>query len=371
MHKDFPEVESLPVRVACGGHRLVGGAAPWLILVVVVLGLLGGLAMWGPGRGGSDSADAQAENAAATHNKDITGELEELGDLLIQGAENKRDLRPLLDRLDALIAEQPGSAEAHTLHAQILLEAGRPEEALGAFQEALKIQPRQAQVHEMAGNLAMRLEQFEGARHHYEQALSIEPGSGRYAVCLANLQFKINEDDEALVTLLSALRRDSELHSAYSLIADIYAKKNKIRLALDQSQRAIDTVPEGKPRTRSVYVLKRAALLRRNNQPAESLAVLSELSPDAGLRALVLKDMATSWAMLGKPEMAAKLYEQVLRGDPSSDLAAAAAARWRIKVGDIDAAREHVGALRRINPRHEDLIELERELGDGGGVVTD
>ncbi len=57
----------------------------------------------------------------------------------------------------------------------------------------------------MTGDLAMNLKQFEDARHHYEQALSIEPGSGKYAVCLANLQFKINEDDQALTTLLSAL----------------------------------------------------------------------------------------------------------------------------------------------------------------------
>jgi tetratricopeptide (TPR) repeat protein len=368
MDRDFHHVLFPVVRFNdCDGRR-VGGAVPWLIFVVVVLGLLGALALWGPGRGGSESIDPLVDGVVSGSSKDITDELEKLGDLLIQAGENKRDIGPLLGRVEKLIVEQPESVEAHTLHAQMLLEAGRPGDALGAFQAALKIEPRQARVHQMAGDLAMNLEMFEDARHHYEQALSIEPGSGRYAVSLANLQFKVREDAEATETLLTALRRDSELHSAYALLADIYARKNKVQLALGQLRRAIESVPEEDSRTRSIYVIKRAALLRRDNQAAESLAALQGLGMDGGLRGLILRDMATSWMMLGKPEMAAELYEGVLRADPSSDLAAAGAAKWRMKVGDMDAARKHVQTLRRINPRHESLIELERELGKGDGV---
>lgn len=335
---------------------------PWLILVGVVIALLAALALVGPGRGKNAATDSNTPPASPADGQAITETLQELGDQLSQAVENSRDLDPLLDRLNQLLAEHPDVAEAHTLHAQMLLEAGRPEDALVAFQSSLKIQPRQASLHQVSGDLAMNLKQYEDARHHYEQARSIEPGSGRYAISLANLQLKLNEDDQALETLLTALRRDSGLHGAYALLADIYAKKNKLQLALDQSQRAIETAPAESVNTIAVYTIKRAALLRRNNQPAESLAALNALSPPAHLQSKILQDTATSWAMLGKPQMAAELYENVLRADPSSDLAAAQAAAWRIKADDPEAAKQHLQTLRRINPRHEAILELESKL---------
>ena len=365
MHNDIHQGPSSPVIVSRRGRRRSGSAAPWLILVVVVLGLLGALAIWGPGRGTTGSVDTKSDSGATADSKGIADELETLGDRFIQASENGRDIQPLIDRVEGLIAKHGDSAEAHTLHAQMLLEAGRPGEGLKAFEAALAVQPREARVHQMAGDLAMNLGQYEVARHHYEQALSIEPGSGRYAVSLANLQFKLHEDDRAVATLLTALRRDSKLHGAYMLLSDIYAGQNKLGLALDQAGRAIDSVPAGDTRTRSIYVVKRAALLRRDNRPAESLAALQGLALQGGLESLILRDTARSWGMLGKPGMAAEVYERVLRADPSSDLAAAEAARWRIKAGDLEAARKHVEALRRINPRHEALEGLDKALGGG------
>ncbi len=351
-------------------RRAFGGAAPWLILVVVVLAGLGALALWGPGRGGPGPADPKDTAAPLMDAETLGQELAGIGDLFSQAMENQRDMQPVIDRLDKLVAQQP-TAKAHTLHGQVLMYAGRSAEALAAFEASLELQPRKVNTHRLAGNLAMKLEQYDKARHHYEQARSIEPGKGEHAVYLANLQVKLNEDDQAQATLLTALRRDSQLHSAYALLSDIYTKKNKLGLALDQIQRAIETVPANNPNLRTVYVLKRAAILRRDNQPAESLATLNALPSDTRMQPKVLRDTATSWVMLGKPKMAAELYEQVLRIDPSSDLAAAEAARWRIKVGDTDAARGLLKTLRRINPRYEALVELEQKLGELDSTPTE
>jgi tetratricopeptide (TPR) repeat protein len=334
---------------------------PWLILVVAVLAVLGALSMWGPGRGGPVPSDPQVGAASSADTESVIDDLSELGDLFAKVMENNRDAQTVIDRIDGLIVQNQDLPEAHTLRGQMLIYAGRAPEALTAFQASLELQPRQADIHRMAGGLAMKLGQYDDARHHYEQARSIEPGNGEHAVYLANLQVKLNEDDQATETLLAALRRNSELHGAYALLSDIYAKKNKLNLALGQIQRAIETAPNDTT-TRLIYVLKRAALQRRDNQPAESLATLNALPQDIRLQPKVLQDTATSWAMLGKPLMAAELYERVLAVDPSSDLAAAAAAHWQIKAGNVDAARQHVQTLRRINPRYTTLPELERKL---------
>ncbi len=364
MDHDLKQPDTTHPKYTPANRRHTGAAMRWLLLVVVVLAILGASALWGPGRGGPDPADPNANAPAPADLQAINTELEALGDLFGQVIENQRDPQPVIERIDKLLASHPDSAEAHMLRSQALLYDGQSEEALLALQASLKLKPRQAKAHRLAGNLAMKLQQYEDARHHYEQAMTIEPGNGESAVFLANIQLKLNENDQAAATLLTALRRNSELHSAYALLSDVYAKKNKLQLALDQAHRAIETAPTDNPNLRTAYTLKRAALLRRNNQPAESLAVLEALPADARLETNVLRDTATCWAMLGKPAMAAELYERVLKVDPSSDLAAAQAASWRIKAGDMDAARSHVQTLRRINPRHDALIELERKLNE-------
>lgn len=343
---------------------------PWLIAVVVVLALLGAMALWGPGRGGSDPAGGGSNAAAPADAQTVSAELAELGDRFAQTMDNQRDAGQLIDRIDRFLADHPDAADAYTLRGQALIYAGRPEEALKSFERSLELAPRQAGVRVLAGTTAMGLERYQEALKHYETALSIEPGNGINAIYLANVQQKIGQDDEAVATLLTALRRDSGLHGAYALLSDIYTKQNKLAMAMDQIGRAIETAPEVNVSARTAYTVKRAALLRRDNRPAEAIAALEALPPEARLRPEVLRDTATGWAMLGKPAMAAELYERVLAVDPSSDTAAAGAARWWVKAGNPDAAKRNLQALRRINPRHEAVNELDATLNTPPPAAT-
>lgn len=328
----------------------------------MVLALLGAMALWGSGRGAAQQAGPATAEPAPGDAEALSAELAELGDLFGQVMDNQRDAQPLIDRIDRLLADHPDDAEAHTLRGQVLIYAGRRQEALAALERSLELEPRQARVQVLAGTAAMGLGHYEQARKHYETALSIEPGKGMHAVYLANVQQRVGEDDLAVTTLLTALRRDSQLHNAYALLSDIYAKQNKVSPALGQIDRAIETAPAQDTSARTAYTLKRAALLRRDNKPAEAIAALDALPVEARIRPDVLRDTATSWAMLGKPAMAAELYERVLAADPGNDLAAAEAARWWIKADNPDAAKRNRQALRRINPRHEALNELDAKL---------
>lgn len=260
-------------------HRDTGSAAPWLVLAVLLLAVLGALALWGPGR----STDSDGDGPAAAKPSDsvireIAQELGEIGELFSKVMENNRDAQPLIDRVDAVLADHPSLAEAHTLRGQLLMFMGRLDESLGAFHASLEAKPRQPEVLMLAGSVAGKIGRYEDARHDFEQALSIEPGNGRYAISLASAQIKLGHDDQAVQTLLTAIRRDSQLHGAYMTLSDIYGKQNKISMAMSQIEHAIEKVPWDKPRLRVVYTLRRAALLRRDNQPAESLAALQSLA---------------------------------------------------------------------------------------------
>lgn len=365
MNGDLPQRLTESINAHSRSRRNAGGAATWLIVGLLLLTTIAALTLWGSGRRGHKPVSIPPIDPAlltAEATGPVDAELSALGDLLGQVMENKRDVQPLVDRIDVFLASHPDSAAGHMLKGQALMYGGRLAESIEAFERSLELEPRQAQVHSLAGTAAMMLNQDDRARHHYEQALSIEPDNGPFAVFLANVQQKLDQDDQAVMTLLTALRRDSTLHEAYALLSDIYAKENKLSLAMDQIKRAIESTPADQPNTAVTYALKRAALLRRDNQPAESLAVLDALPSSALLRRDVQRDTATSWAMLGKPAMAAELYERVLTIDPSNDHAAAEAAHWWLKADNPDAARKALQALRRINPRSEAIPDLNKAL---------
>ncbi len=350
--------------------RMRGSAGAWILLAVVLLALVAALAVWGPGRGSREQVKQDTSAAQATSLDDAMDELEVLGTLLNQARDNGQDVQTLIDRVDAVIQDHPDLAAAHTQRGLILMFAGRGDESLLAFEASLKSDPRQPKVQSLAGGVAMQLKRYEDARHHFEQAVSIEPGNGKHAIGLAMAQLNLGEEDQAVQTLLSAIRRDDGLHQAYMTLSDIYAMQNKTGLALSQIERAIELAPEDESGLLVAYTRKRAGLLRRDNKPGESLAALTALPPSAQLEPAVMLDTATSWMMLGKPAMAAEVYERALKLDPSNDLAAAQAARWRIKAGDPDIARKHIETLHRINPRYSDLEELDRALREVNQTTT-
>ena len=340
--------------------RESGSATPWIIVVVLLLVGLLAVSLWSPDRSVRVVGGDEASDPSMIAMQAVAEEVGEIGDLFGQVMDNGRDAQPLLDRIDAVLEEHPALAEAHTLRGQMLMYAGRPDESIQAFERSLELDERQPEVLMLAGTLAGKMQRYEDAKRHFEEALTIEPDNGRYAISLATAQIRLGQDDEAVQTLLAALRKDSKLHSAYMVLSDIYAKQNKLEIALSQIERALEYVPDDKQTLKVTYALRRAALLRRDNQPGESLAVLTMLGGDAVYQPNVMRDIATSWVMLGKTAMAAEHYEQALARDPSNDLAAAEAAKLRIKAGDIDQAKKHLQTLRRINPRSEAILEIDK-----------
>lgn len=292
----------------------------------------------------------------------LNDQLDELGDQFGGVMEHQRDTQPLIDKINALIAEHPGAPEAHTLLGQVLIFAGRFDDGLAELKQSLKLNPDQPNVHELAGTTAATLGRLDEAEHQYTEAMRLDPDNPRHAVFLATVQHKLGRDDQAIATLINVVQHDAGQHAAYALLSDIYAGQGKLGLALDQAQRAIDALNKPNSPTFVLYTRKRAKLLRQDKQPAESLALLTALPEKAQTRPDVMRDIAESWDMLGKPALAAQLYEQALTADPTNDLAAAEATRWWLKAGDPEAAQRTLAALRRINPRHPDLPKLDAEI---------
>ncbi len=69
----------------------------------------------------------------------------------------------------------PDLADAHDLHARILIDAGNLAAAHEAWSLALQLEPRHAGAHKGMGFLLYRLGNFDGALDHLETALSADP----------------------------------------------------------------------------------------------------------------------------------------------------------------------------------------------------
>ena len=323
-------------------------------------------------RGDRGATEMAAGSGSDFDRSKAIAELESWEQQLEAAIKPGQNLAAVISGAIELVERYPAFAPARLLLGHCLLSAARFEPAYEQFEESLRLDPRQPEVHLNAGTVAAQLGRLDDARRHYSEAVGLDTGNSRYRVHLAFLSIKQGRHDEARRGLLGALRIDSSLHQAHAGLSDVFAKQNKIGPALDRIGRALELLDDQEQNTRVIYTRKRAALLRRLNQPDEALAVLTQMVDDMREAALgdpgVSQDLARCWAMMGQPEKAAAHYEWLLYQDPSNDHAAARAAHWNLKAGSPEAARRNLQDLRRINPRSPALPELERELRTANGV---
>lgn len=287
---------------------------------------------------------------------------EDLGGRLQSAIEHRRDLNPLLAEAQQLVEQHPELVEARTLLGQIYMMGGRPAQAREHFEQALALHPDQPELHLFTGSLAMQLGDVAGAEAHYDRAVALNPREPRYRMHLATVYLKQQRLEAARDQMNQALAINSSMHSARSGLAEVHAQLGQMNEAVEQMRRALELVPTGDEKLRALYTRKYAGYLRRAGDAQQALRVLLGLPPHQQFQPPVMEALAETWGQLGQPGRAAAHYEQALVLDPSDDASAAAAADWYLRANDTRAARTAVDRLRRINPRHKMLVELERRL---------
>lgn len=332
-----------------------GGAGVWALLgtLAVAVVLLVVLAWWMSAPGPAAGPPTAEDHAR----------LEALQAKLRSAIANQRMVTPLIGEAESLVARHPDMNDARVTLAQMLVINQRLPEAYEQLIHVLSRDPDQAQVQLLAGSLQMQRDEPALAEPHYRAAVALEPGEGEHRVFLAQSLLQQDRLDEAERVLVEAIGVDGSLHTANGLLADIYAQQGQLDLALSQAQRARQSVPRDREAIWAAYTRRYARLLRRVGQPAESLLVLRELPPETHFDEAVAAEMAESWEMLDQPEEAAGHYEAALLIHPLDAEAAASAAAWYLRAGDVDSAQRMLDEVKRINPRSPRVAELEAAIG--------
>ncbi len=349
----------------------------WVVIVLLTAGAIGAAIAYGwwshqQSQWQQQGVPPKEGAGSATDRSQAAMEIELVGDRFTETVDRDQPLGPVRDAAQRLVEKYPGSADARKLLGQVLLAMEDKPAAYQQLKLSLDIDGRQAEVEVLCGTISEELGDIDKAMVHYHTAVTLAPQNARYRTFLGNAYLLKGERDKARQTLLEAIGLDSTHHKAYAVLAHMFAEDGQLQLALEQIDKAIDRMTLDERAVQVGYLRFKAMLLRRDNRPAESLQVLTEaLLPDEQWQTPALRDIATTWGMLSQPARAAEAYEHALQRDTTRWELLIDAAQWRIRAGDIAAARRHIDALRRLQPNHPALQDLFDALARSGSPPAD
>jgi tetratricopeptide (TPR) repeat protein len=123
--------------------------------------------------------------------------------------------RGKLERMRSIVADLPTSARAHVNYATELQEAGRADEAVKEFSEAIRLNPRSVKAHVNLGSLLMAKGELNEAQRHFEHGLRIEPKNAEYHSGYAYLLDQLGRKDQAASECETAIRLAPKSPQAY------------------------------------------------------------------------------------------------------------------------------------------------------------
>ena len=139
---------------------------------------------------------------------------------------------------------QPDYVDAHNSLGLALVRAGKFDEAIAHYRQALGIQPDHVQVHNNLGNVLQQTGKFAEALGHYEQALRIQPD---YVDAHNNLGLALvqaGKFSEAIAHYERALRIQPDQAQVHSNLGDVLQQTGKFAEALGHYERALRIQPD-------------------------------------------------------------------------------------------------------------------------------
>jgi tetratricopeptide (TPR) repeat protein len=184
-----------------------------------------GLAIW------NDTVAKCPNNSRAQNN---------LGEALLDAGQ----VSDAIGHYEQALRIQPDYAEAHNNLGNALVKEGKFRDAIGHYEQALRIQPDLADAHY---NLGVALEQdgrLQDAIEHYKQVLRIEPDSADAHNNLGNALFQMGNVQEAIGHYEQAVRIQPDSAGAHYNLGSALGRAGRLQEAIEQYRQALQIKPD-------------------------------------------------------------------------------------------------------------------------------
>jgi len=228
-----------------------------------------------------------------------------------QAAIDRGDLEQARMELLQLVAQTPGSAEAHQRLGKVLQLQGRLNEAETCFRRALELDPDYVGALIGLGTIEAAKGDSQSAFKRFDMAVEIEPHDAEAHFACARQLETMGRADEALAAYFRTLEFNPLHPEVSQRIGAIQLARNQPDLALARLEQAVDLAPENG----EVRLLHGRAHLMIGHTP-QAIADFRAAARNLPNRADVYYFLALALDAAHQPADALKAAEQALRLAP-------------------------------------------------------
>lgn len=202
-------------------------------------------------------------------------------------------------------------AAVHVQDGQHYLEQGQTEEALAAFERALKENPKLVEAHVGVGQVHRREGDYPTAHRSFEHATALAPTDFEANYGLALVKQLMGRVQEAVTVYLRALAIEPDSFRVSNDLAAAYLRLGRTEEAVPYAQRAVELDPESQGAWANL-----ALAYSHSRQYEEAVGAYREALELGAPAESLLLGLADSHIRLGRYERAIAVLHNQLRREP-------------------------------------------------------
>jgi tetratricopeptide (TPR) repeat protein len=274
-----------------------------------------------------------------------------IGGLSYGTVQRNRDYQDEERMWRTVIEESPNNPRAFYNWGRTLEAAGRPEKAIEAYEQSIRLNPRYASAYYNLGNVLNELERYGDSIKALRAALRLDPDHVKARASLGVALAKLGRLDEAIAAYQSALGLEPDQVVIRAKLADALklAGREEEAIAAYRAVIALDSSHAGAHRNLGVLLLDRG----RVDEALKLCRRAVELEPENGIGHY---NLGNALMEVGRIEEAIASYRRALEVSPDDVSARVNLGNALLRVERVEKAISVLREAVRIAPRHANAI---------------
>ncbi len=220
------------------GHRMRHSSRYWSSAAAVLLLAVIGVATWRRARVYAAEQTLWQDNV--TKNPAAWIALVNLGN----AEQDAGRIQDALRHYEQAVQVNPDYTVAHVNLGMVLTKLGRTDEAIRQFEQALQIKPNLVDAHYNMGIVLLQVGRFQEAAAHWEQVVRLSPDAAEGHYNLGNAWCHIGRVPEAIRQYEEALRLRPDFARAHYNLAVILLQTDQLQGAIEHYEQALKFNPD-------------------------------------------------------------------------------------------------------------------------------